>query len=310
MRVGAVHRLGLLTVALAIAPGVALAQDSTPNSIPNAALESYASASPPSNPTDEPAAAPDRPLSPEESAALDAMLQWTPPDSAAPAKPIRLPSFAAPKSFDISHTGKSDGSGTVVLKQSVYSDWDANVGADLGLSPARSLYDQPDQSTLAAADRGTGAAWASVGVVPNLATVDARVDPSNDQGKVGTTFKRAVPLGSKFSVTLQNSSSVTETFSASSAATSDLPLMAVPAVSSTVATPHVWGNETAAKFNILPTGTAFGAQFAANSADPYSHNTLSADQKLYGPLHVTTAVTDLGQTTSSRSITAGFKVNW
>jgi hypothetical protein len=37
---------------------------------------------------------------------------------------------------------------------------------------------------------------------------------------------------------------------------------------------------------------------------------LSAEQKLYGPLHVTTAVTDLGQTTSNKSITAGFKLNW
>jgi len=41
-----------------------------------------------------------------------------------------------------------------------------------------------------------------------------------------------------------------------------------------------------------------------------THNTFSADQKLYGPLHVTTAVTDVGQTTSSKSISAGFKLNW
>ena len=75
-------------------------------------------------------------------------------------------------------------------------------------------------------------------------------------------------------------------------------------------TPQVFGNEKAVKFNILPTGTTLGAGVATASNDPATHNTFSAEQKLYGPLHVTTAVTDLGQTTSSKSITAGFKLHW
>ena len=61
---------------------------------------------------------------------------------------------------------------------------------------------------------------------------------------------------------------------------------------------------------MLPTGTTFGAKFASASNDPVSHKTLSAEQKLYGPLQMTTAVTDVGQPTSSRSITAGFKLKW
>jgi hypothetical protein len=60
------------------------------------------------------------------------------------------------------------------------------------------------------AGRDSGAAWASVGVA-DLATVDARVDPGSDQGKLGTTFKRSIPVGGKFSVTLQDSYSMTET---------------------------------------------------------------------------------------------------
>jgi hypothetical protein len=71
-----------------------------------------------------------------------------------------------------------------------------------------------------------------------------------------------------------------------------------------------WGNEKAAKFDILPTGTTLGAGLVTASNDPITHNTLSAEQKVYGPLHVTTAVTDVGQTTSSKSITAGLKLNW
>ena len=88
-----------------------------------------------------------------------------------------------------------------------------------------------------------------------------------------------------------------------------MPLMALPANPAPL-TPQVFGNEKAVKFNILPTGTTLGAGVTTASNDPVTHNTLSAEQKLYGPLQVTTAVTDFGQTTSSKSITAGFKLHW
>ncbi|HEU5445466.1 MAG TPA: hypothetical protein VFU70_07870, partial [Pseudolabrys sp.] len=88
-----------------------------------------------------------------------------------------------------------------------------------------------------------------------------------------------------------------------------LPLMTPPPPGVPTAQ-QVFGSEKAVKFNILSTGTTLGAGFATTSTDPVTHNTFSADQKLYGPLHVTTAVTDVGQTTSNKSISAGFKLNW
>jgi len=304
MRVAAIHRVGLI-LALAIAPGAALAQDSTASSA-NAA---YASASPADDPMDEAAATPDNPLTPEETEALGNALLFDPSglSAAAPAKPLRLPSLSNSASLDVNR--KSDSSGTIAVKQLLPADyWDAKIGADLSARAAPSWNYQPDRSS---SDRDTGAAWASLGVVPDLATVDARVDPSNDQGKLGTTLKRAVPLGDKFNVTVQNNASVTETYSASSGVSTDLPLISVPAgVSSALPNPHVWGNELTAKFDILPTGTAIGAKYAANSVDTTTHNTLSAEQKIYGPLHVTTAVTDIGQSTVGKSITAGFKLSW
>ena len=51
----------------------------------------------------------------------------------------------------------------MVLKQPLPIDWDAKVGADLGLRAAPSLTYSPDPWNAGAADtRGTGAAWASV----------------------------------------------------------------------------------------------------------------------------------------------------
>jgi hypothetical protein len=314
MRCGPIQMFGLTILALGFAPGVTLAQDNPWLAIiPNA---DYAVAAPPSEPqgyvqesTQESA---DAELTPEEQEALRNLLSNAPAVSAdAPAKQLRTPTLKQTKKFDMSRTDKSDGSSNLTLKQPLPIDWDATVGTDLGLRNAPSITNSPDPWMSGSRDqRGSGAAWASVGLVPNLATIDARVDPSNDQGRVGTTFKYTKPVGSRFSVTLQNSYSVTETFSASSAtAPSDVPMMSVPAPTG-LTTPQVWGSEKAAKFDYLPTGTSFGAKVANSSTDPVTHNQFIAEQKVYGPLNVTTAVTDVGQTSASKSITARFKLNW
>jgi len=253
---------------------------------------------------------PTPPLSPDESAALGHALIFDPATltAAAPAKPLRRPSLSDAKGLDVSHSAKPDGSRIVVVKQPLASEWDAKVGADLGLGPTPADNDRPGR-LMPSDGRGSGAAWASVGV-PNFASLDARVDPSKDRGKLGTTFKHAMPIGRNFSMTLQNSYSVTETFGAQTSAPADLPLMSLPTAPAGQPTPQVWGNEKLAKFDVLTTGTTLAAGLASTSIDPVTHNKFSAEQKLYGPLHVTTAVTDLGQPVSNKSISAGFKLNW
>jgi hypothetical protein len=301
MRLDSIYRFGFVIVLVAM-PVAALAQDPMPL-VPNA----YAVASPPSDSTDQSSA--DADITPEDRKALNDALSGDLSGLSMPAKPLRLPRLATPKGLDASRTDK-DGATTMVLKQPLPIDWDAKVGADLGLRAAPSLTYSPDPWRAGSFDdRSSGAAWASVGVVPSLATVDARVDPTNDQGRVGTTLQHKMPIGSRFAVTVQNSYSMTETFSATPNAPQDIPMMSVPAPAG-VTTPQVWGSEKAAKFDILPTGTSFGAKLANNSADPVTHNQFSAEQKIYGPLNVTTAVTDVGQTSASKSITAKFKLNW
>lgn len=314
MRRGSIQIYGLMALALGFAPGAVLAQDNALQNpwaaiVPN---EDYALASPPAEPLTGVQESADAELTPDEQDALRNILSNAPVSPYdAPAKQLRTPALKQTKKFDMTRTDKSDGSSSLTLKQPLPIDWDATVGTDLGLRNAPSITNSPDPWSAGDRDRrGSGAAWASVGLVPNFATVDARVDPGNDQGRVGTTFKYTKPVGNHVSVTLQNSYSVTETFSASSAtAPSDVPMMSVP-VPSGIATPQVWGSEKAAKFDYLPTGTSFGAKVANSSTDPVTHNQLSAEQKVYGPLNVTTAVTDVGQSGSSKSITARFKLNW
>jgi len=247
------------------------------------------------------------PLTPEESALLGNALVFDPAALATPPKkPLRLPG-TSDRSYEIKRTEKPDGSTTVVVKQPLSAGWDNSVGADLAPSNtgASAAYDRPLPTTRDGF--GAGAAWASVGV-PNIGSVDARVDPSNEQGKLGGTLKHSIPFGGRFAVTVQDTYSVTQTMAQPTGPT-DLPLMALPANPAPLTT-QVFGNEKAVKFNILPTGTTLGAGVTTASNDPVTHNTLSAEQKLYGPLQVTTAVTDFGQTTSNKSITAGFKLHW
>jgi hypothetical protein len=252
--------------------------------------------------TDGSALAPETPLTPEESAILGNALVFDPAALATPPqRPLRIPGSRT--GYDVTRTEKPDGSSTVVVKQPLATEWSNSVGADVG--PSNSEFERPLPT--ARYNSPSGAAWASLGVA-NIGSVDARVDPSNERGKLGTTFKQSIPFGGRFAVTFQDTYSVTETLGQSSAAPGDIPLMSLP--SGTAGAPQIFGNERAVKFNILPTGTTLGAGVASASNDPVTHNTFSAEQKLYGPLQVTTAVTDFGQTTSSKSITAGFKFHW
>jgi hypothetical protein len=273
-------------------------------------------ASMPSNPAD---AQPSQPLTPDESAMLERALVFDPATLASkPAKHgLRLPRLSKPGELAVNRTDKPDGSGTVTVKRPMVADFehaelDASVGADVNMAaPPPPVY-QPGKPLPGAVanDTGSAAAWASVGM-PNLAAVDARVDPANDQGKIGGRLTHSIPVGKKFSVTLEDSYSMTESLNPITPASSAAALAAPPPVTAPPqGATQVFDNSKSLKFNIAPTGTTFGAGVTTASNDPVTHKTLSADQKLFGPLHVTTAVTDIGQPTVNKSITAGFKLNW
>jgi hypothetical protein len=227
----------------------------------------------------------------------------------APQRSLRLPGMPAAKGLDVSRTDNANGSGTVVLKKPLAAnDWDATVGADVNLAATPPDTYQLDKPMPTATDStGSGAAWASIGV-PNVASLDTRVAAGSDQGKIGTTLKRSIPLGDRFSVTVQGTYSVTDSFSSPASGASNQLLETAPAASP--APQYVYGNEKLAKLDYLPTGTTLSAAVSSTSTDPVTHRTFSADQKIYGPLHVTTALTDIGEPTASKSIRARFKLNW
>lgn len=248
-----------------------------------------------------------RPLTAEESAALAAALQFDPADFTAKVPTLKAPGRSHLSPFALTHSTRPDGSTTYTFKRALPS-LDARVGADLGAASAPSAYYDPDRP-LATPRGNTGAAWASVDVIRG-ASIDARLDPSADQGRLATTLHRSVPFGDRFSLTLQNTSGFTDSLGTSTtSASGGLPMRTLPQADAADGT-QVWDDQPSLKFDVLSTGTSLTAGLARSSADPVMHNRIGADQKLYGPLHVSTSVTDIGEATENRSISAGFKFHW
>jgi len=254
------------------------------------------------------------PLDEHDSALLAQALTYDPASLAAdaPAKPLKLPSLTAAAGPAITGTDKDDGSGSVAIKQSLPTEWNAKLGLDLNVTAPPVESYQPDMPLPGTAGANSGAAWASMDVT-QYATVDARVDPSNDIGHVGTTLQHSVDLGRNVSLTLRDNMKVSDTLGPSQGAATapaGLPVIALPRATTSAAADPVWENKPGVKFKILPTDTTLAANLTSASNDSVTHNTLSPKQAIYGPLHVTTSVTDLGSDNVNKSITAGIKLNW
>jgi hypothetical protein len=119
--------------------------------------------------------------------------------------PPRAPSRPDPIG---SRSEKPDGSVSVSAGQRLPIDWETKVGVDIA-APGST----PDAFAGRTQERGAG--WANVAVPAaplglDKATIDARVDPDSDQGKLSTALSRSVPISDGVSVTLQNGYAVTQ----------------------------------------------------------------------------------------------------
>ena len=179
--------------------------------------------------------------------------------------------------------------------------WDGKVGIDYRKPSIPGADFQPDQlANSAITDQSPGVAWATV-TAPGLeaplgwdkTSIETRVDPSQEQGKLGTTLSRSVPVGDSVSVTLQNGLTVTRT----------LPSAAAPR--------QGWASSQALRFELLPTDTSVSVGADISSTDDKWLRTLSAEQKLFGgPVNVTGTVSETPGGDHSKSLKAGFKRTW
>ena len=184
----------------------------------------------------------------------------------------------------------------------VGSAWDGKAGIDKRRPSITAADWLPEQLAAGAIpDQSAGVAWANVSA-PGLdsplswdkASIDTRLDPTQEQGKVGTTLTRSVPMSDDLALTLQNGVSLTQT----------LPSAGQPAV-------HSWASSQAVRFNIRPTDTTLSVGADITSTDERWLRTLSAEQKLFGgPVSVTGAVSETASGESAKSVKGTFKRTW
>jgi hypothetical protein len=228
-------------------------------------------------------------------------------DAARPENEVVLPDgepldLSTPTPEEMRGIGKTKG--TRLFPIDPRSDLDAKVGIDYRKPAIPAVEFQPDQLLAGTAlqDQSIGTAWANVTTGLPLgwaASIDTRLDPSQEQGKVGTTLSRSVPLSDNLSMTMQNGLAMSRTF-------------ANPAPPGpTSATSQSWSSSQALRFNILPTDTTVSLGAHLSSTDEKWLRTLSAEQKLFGgPFSVTGSVSETPSGEASTSLKAGFKRTW
>lgn len=227
-------------------------------------------------------------------------------------KPLSASGINSGPSTSWDRKDNPDGTTAVTVKHALPTEWDTKVGADLGLAPppAISLRPMSPDSIVsgAAPERSTGAAWANMSV-PGV-SLNARLDSQQDQSQLGTTLSKSLPVGDTLSLTLQNSYALTNTLS--NPANSATPgLIYLPPTAPGAPVPsRFYSTDRTARVSILPTGTTISAAEKMSTIDDKWLRSIAAEQKLFGGVSISGALSETTTGIPDRSITAGFKKNW
>jgi hypothetical protein len=215
---------------------------------------------------------------------------------------------------------KPNGSAAVSVKQPVSPFLDARVGADMTVVNQPQTLTSSDLlrqkfSTDAPPSQSSGTAWAAI-TAPGVASiwdktaVEARVDPSQEQSKLGTSLSKSLPLNEQYSLTLQNGYNVVQQGHGSLSCADCVHLSAVPVPGITGRPVRNYQTEQSAKLSIADTGTSFIAGQMLSSADDKWLRKIGAEQKLFGDVSISGSIGETAQGTSNKSLTAGFKHSW
>jgi hypothetical protein len=204
-----------------------------------------------------------------------------------------------------SGNGRPNGASAVSVKQSVSPFWDTRIGADMTVTREPTTMSELVAEKAAnggAVPQSSGTAWAAItapgaGSIWDKTAVEARVDPAQEQSKLGTSISKSVPLSDQYSLTLQNGYNMTQQ--------GVVPLPGVAAHAT-----RNYETEQSAKLNIEDTGTTITAGQTLSSGDDKWLRKFGAEQKLSDGVSVSGSVGETSQGTTTKSISAGFKKSW
>ena len=287
---------------------------------PAAAQAPLSAAEDPEQPAAEAAAAPDA----DDGDIKDLELDWSqlntdaPTLAAGPASKARSPQAASSSEMSWSSNGKPNGAAAVSVKQPLSPFWDARIGADMTVT--RQPTTMSELLSEKAANGGSepqssGTAWAAVsapgvGSIWDKTAIEARVDPGQDQSKLGTSLSKSLPLGEQYSLTLQNGYNVIQQGHSSLHCADCVNLSAVPLPGTASRPARNYQTEQSAKLSIADTGTSFIAGQTLSTTDDKWLRKIGAEQKLFDGVSITGSVAETPQGVTNKSLTAGFKRSW
>ena len=216
-------------------------------------------------------------------------------------------SSQAVSSSEMSWTAKDrpNGAAAVSVKQPLSPFWDARIGADMTVTRQPTTMSELLSEKVAnggSEPQSSGTAWAAVsapgvGSIWDKTAIEARVDPGQDQSRLGTSLSKSVPLSEQYSLTLQNGYNVIQQG-----------IVPVPGI---VARPaRNYETEQSAKLSIGDTGTSFIAGQTLSTSDDKWLRKIGAEQKLFDGVSISGTIGETPQGATNKSLTAGFKHSW
>jgi hypothetical protein len=222
-----------------------------------------------------------------------------------PASKARLAPRAGSGS-EMSWSSKDKPNGSALsVKQPLSPFWDTRIGADMTV--ARQPTTMSELLSEKAANGGnapqsSGTAWAAatapgVGSIWDKTAIEARVDPAQEQSKLGTSLSKSLPLSEQYSLTLQNGYNFTQQG-----------VMTLPGIAARPL--RNYQTEQSAKLSIADTGTSFLAGQTLSSTDDKWLRRIGAEQKLFDGVSISASVGETPLGATSKSLSAGFKRSW
>jgi hypothetical protein len=193
----------------------------------------------------------------------------------------------------------------VSVKQSVSAYGDAKVGADMTLvRQPTTLSELLSEKALNGGNepQSGGTAWATItapgaGSLWDKTAVEARLDPSQDQTRLGTSLSKSLELGEQYSLTLQNGYNLIQQG-----------VVPVPGGAGQRARNFETGQS--ATLNMSDSGTSVSAGQSLSSTDDKWLRKIGAEQKLFGGVSVSGSISETPLGASNKSISGTFKQSW
>jgi hypothetical protein len=219
-------------------------------------------------------------------------------------KGIAAPRRAATDDATWSSKDKPAGS-AISVKQSVSPFLDTRIGADMTVAREPTTMSELLAEKTAnggSQPQSSGTAWAAItapgaGSIWDKTAVEARVDPGQEQSKLGTSLSKSLPLSEQYSLTLQNGYNLIQQG-----------IVPVPGIVSRPA--RNYETDQTAKLSIGDTGTSLIAGQTLSSADDKWLRKIGAEQKLFDGVSISGSVGETAQGVTNKSLTAGFKRSW